>query len=136
MNSIDVNKKLERDCCICHKKIDADEISTKCPICKQRIESSISKVRYYLRIFVIILAMAIILFLSKYVIVIHEKSLFYIKILIEFLFYELGQFFIEISWALPLAVFSFIIPLILIKFFTIIELIILNTYKKYFLVYE
>ena len=75
-------------------------------------------------------------FLAQYVVVIHEKSLFYFIFLIEFLFYELGQFFIEISWALPLAVFSIIIPLILIKFFKIIELIILNTYKKYFLVYE
>ena len=155
MISIEVkefNKKFERECCICLKKILADETITKCqhyfhrkclnswfeysincPICRKYIENSIAKARYYIRIFSVILTMIIIYFFStKFVGIIYVKIIFYNKIVIEFLFYWLGQNFVEISKIFTFVTLLIIISKIGVKVLTIIDSIIYNNYRKIF----
>ena len=155
MISIEVkefNKKFERECCICLKKILADETITKCqhyfhrkclnswfeyssncPICRKHIENSIEKARYYIGIFSVILTMIIIYFFStKFVGIIYEKIVFYNKIVIEFLFYWLGQNFVEISKIFTFVTLLIIISKIGVKVLTIIDSIIYNNYRKIF----
>ncbi len=62
--------------------------------------------------------------------------MFYNKIVIEFLFYELGQFFIEISKNLTLITLLMITSIIGIKVLTMIDSIIYNNYRKYFRSYD
>ena len=109
------------------------EYSNNCPICRKYIENSISKARYYIRIFSVILTMIIIYFFStKFVGIIYEKIIFYNKIVIEFLFYWLGQNFVEISKIFTFVTLLIIISKIGVKVLTIIDSIIYNNYRKIF----
>ena len=116
INDIDANKKCEGDCSICLKKIDADEIITICrhhfhrkclnhwfeynsicPMCRKKLDNSVSRVKFIIRIISCFLAIVILkFFILKFIEFIAVKSLNYLVIVFDFtnsniLFYFSGK---------------------------------------------
>ena len=161
MASIDdivANKKCEGDCSICLKKIEADEIITNCrlhfhrkclnqwfeynsicPMCRKKLDNSVSRVKFIIRIISCLLTIVILkFFILKFIEFIAVKSLNYLETVFDFtnsniLFYFFGKILKSIKKVLSYITYMYFITKISTKIIEIIEQNIFNIYKKYIL---
>ena len=133
---IDKSKKYDGDCCICLKKIDADETITickhyfhkkclnqwieynnKCPVCRKELEIPVIETGYCIKIFSFILSIVITFLLLITFCEIYQKSLIFIGSAIELFFYCLGKIVKIGIWILSFKAVIYLGPQILMLIF-------------------
>ena len=146
---IDKSKKYDGDCCICLKKIDADETITickhyfhkkclnqwieynnKCPVCRKELEIPVIETGYCIKIFSFILSIVITFLLLITFCEIYQKSLIFIGSAIELFFYCLGKIVKIGIWILSFKAVIYLGPQILMLIFKFFNLLSINLIKK------